>query len=656
MMWVEFDEAIGTSGLTRRGVLGAAAGLAAVSPASAAGQEASMILHNAKITTLEPGVPEATALAIADGRFLKVGSEAEVMPLRGEGTTVIDAGGRRVIPGLIDSHLHLIRGGLNYNMELRWDGVPSLADGLRMLREQAQRTPAPQWVRVVGGFTEHQFAEKRLPTIAELNEAAPDTPVFILHLYDRALLNRAALRAVGYTRDTPEPVGGSIERDAKGEPTGLLLARPNAMILYATLAKGPKLPFDWQVNSTRHFMRELNRLGVTGAIDAGGGYQNYPEDYQVIEHLMAQDQLTLRIAYNLFTQKPKEELSDFKRWSGMVRPGQGSDMYRHNGAGEMLVFSAADFEDFREPRPDLAPSMEAELEPVIRLLAENRWPFRLHATYDETISRSLDVFERVHRDAPLTGLNWFFDHAETITPRNIDRIAALGGGIAIQHRMAFQGEYFAERYGIEATAATPPIKAMLAAGLPVGGGTDATRVASYNPWVALWWLVSGRTVGGLEMYPQANRLDRETALRLWTEGSAWFSSEAGRKGRIAQGQLADFVALSDDYMTVDEPRIRSIESVLTVVGGKVVHGTGNYQGMAPPLPPAAPDWSPVGFYGGYQRADAGPANAHAMAAACGCGQACGVHGHAHGQTAAAPVRDEEAAGFWGALGCSCWAV
>ena len=237
-------------------------------------------------------------------------------------------------------------------------------------------------------------------------------------------------------------------------------------------------------------------------------------------------------------------------------------------------------------------------------------------------------------------------------PRNIDRIAALGGGIAIQHRMAFQGEYFAERYGVEATAATPPIQAMLAAGLPVGGGTDATRVASYNPWVSLWWLVSGRTVGGLEMYPPANRLDRETALRLWTEGSAWFSSEAGRKGRIAQGQLADLVVLSEDYMTVDEPRIRHIESLLTMVGGKVVHGADGYQGMAPPLPPAAPDWSPVGYYGGYQRADANPAtvHAHAMAAACACGQSCGVHGHAHGHIAAAPVREDELAGFWGVSG------
>jgi hypothetical protein len=196
-------------------------------------------------------------------------------------------------------------------------------------------------VRVVGGFTAHQFAEKRLPTIAELNAVAPDTPVFLLHLYDRALLNGAALRAVGYTRDTPEPPGGGIERDRSGNPTGLLLAQPNAAILYATLAKGPKLPLEYQLNSTRQFMRELNRLGVTGAIDAGGGFQNYPEDYAVIEQLAAQDQLTLRIAYNLFTQKPKGEKADFLNWTRTSKYQDGSDYFRHNGAGEMLVFSTA---------------------------------------------------------------------------------------------------------------------------------------------------------------------------------------------------------------------------------------------------------------------------------------------------------------------------
>jgi predicted amidohydrolase YtcJ len=221
-----------------------------------------LILHRGLVTTLDRSNPAANAVAISGGKFLAVGRDDEVMRLAGPQTEIIDLQGRRVLPGLVDNHLHIIRGGLNFNMELRWDGVRSLADAMAMLKRQVAITPPPQWVRVVGGFTEHQFAEKRLPTIEELNAVAPDTPVFILHLYDRALLNAAALRAVGYTKDTPEPPGGEITRGARGNPTGLLLAKPNAGILYATLAKGPKLPFDYQVNSTRHFMRELNRLGV----------------------------------------------------------------------------------------------------------------------------------------------------------------------------------------------------------------------------------------------------------------------------------------------------------------------------------------------------------------------------------------------------------
>src|ERR1700735_1462214 len=439
-----------------------------------------LILHRGLFTTLDRGNPTASAVAIKNGTFTAVGRDHEVMPLAGATTRIVDLQGRQVVPGLIDNHLHIIRGGLNFNMELRWDGVRSLADALNMLKRQVALTPAPQWVRVVGGFTEHQFAEKRLPTIDELNAVAPDTPVFLLHLYDRAILNGAALRAVGYTKDTPEPPAGEITRDANGNPTGLLLAKPNANILYATLAKGPKLPFEYQVNSTRHFMRELNRLGVTGAIDAGGGFQNYPEDYAVIEKLSAEGQLTIRLAYNLFTQKPKGEKEDFLNWTKTSKYKQGDDYFRHNGAGEMLVFSAADFEDFRQPRPDMAPEMEGELDGVVRVLAENRWPWRLHATYDETISRALDVFERVNEDIPLVGLNWFFDHAETISDKSIDRIAALGGGIAVQHRMAYQGEFFVGRYGREAAESTPPFARMLEKGLKVSAGTDATGVASYN--------------------------------------------------------------------------------------------------------------------------------------------------------------------------------
>src|SRR5580692_3440169 len=543
---------------------------------------ADLILHNGRFTTLDRSNPAATAVAIADGVFAAVGRERDVMPLAGPSTRIVDLKGRRALPGLIDNHLHIIRGGLNFNMELRWDGVRSLADAMAMLKRQVAITPPPQWVRVVGGFTAHQFVEKRLPTIEELNAAAPDTPVFVLHLYDRALLNAAALRAVGYTKNTPAPPAGEIVRDPSGNPTGLLLAKPNAAILYATLARGPKLPFDYQLNSTRHFMRELNRLGVTGAIDAGGGFQNYPEDYAVIQKLADEGQLTIRLAYNLFTQKPKGEKDDFLNWTKISKYKQGSDYFRHNGAGEMLVYSAADFEDFRVARPDMPAEMETELEGVVRILVQNHWPWRLHATYDETIARALDVFEKVNRDMPIAGLHWFFDHAETISDRSIDRIAALGGGIAVQHRMAYQGEYFVERYGFGAAEETPPIRRMMAGGVKISGGTDATRVASYNPWVSLAWLVTGRTVGGLQITPNRNCLDRETALRMWTENVTWFSNEEGKKGRVAVGQLADLTVPDRDYFACPGAEIADITSHLTIVGGKVVYAAGDFKQLDQP--------------------------------------------------------------------------
>ncbi len=625
-------------------------------------KKADLILYNGKIHTVDTHLPIATAVAIKEGKFIAVGDDAPIMnQYAGEGITTIDIKGKRVIPGLIDSHIHLIRGGLNYNLELRWDGVPSLADALRMLKNQVAITPAPQWVRVVGGWTEHQFAEKRMPTLEEINEIAPDTPVFIMHLYDRAFLNRAALRAVGFTKDTPAPPGGQIQKNSKGEPTGLILASPNALILYSTLAKGPKLSYEHQVNSTRHFMTELNRFGITSVIDAGGGFQNYPEDYQVITDLHEKDQLTVRIAYNLFTQRPKQEYEDFDHWTGTVKLRQGDDMYRHNGAGEMLVFSAADFEDFLQPRPELPLTMEQELEKVVRLLVEKRWPFRLHATYNESISRFLDVFEKVNRDIPFNGLVWMFDHAETIDERNIERVKALGGGIAIQSRMAFQGEYFTDRYGSTAAAYTPPVKKMLNAGVPVGAGTDATRVSSYNPWVALYWLSAGKTVGGLQLYGDGNRLDREAALELYTKGSAWFSSEQHTKGMIKAGYLADLAVLDDDFFHTADEAIKSIESVLTIVGGKIVYAKDDFATHAPPAIPVLPDWSPVitngGYYSAKHYADTGHShsNAGVTAQIHSCSGSCNVHGHDHDQARMRNIPVTNYTAFWGAFGCSCFA-
>ena len=242
-----------------------------------------------------------------------------------------------------------------------------------------------------------------------------------------------------------------------------------------------------------------------------------------------------------------------------------------------------------------------------------------------------------NRKVPFNGLRWFFDHAETITPGNLERVKALGGGIAVQDRMAFQGEYFREMYGKDAPEQSPPFKRMIEMGIPVGAGTDATRVASYNPWVSPYWRVAGRTVGGLRHYPEDNCLDRLTALRLYTVGSSRFSGEEGKKGMIVPGQLADLAVLSSDYLTVPEQEIRGIESVLTIVGGKIVYAGGDFGNLAPPLP-VSPEWSPVGRYGGYHSASPAATLTHSE---------CTCHGHRR-------VWSPKDARLWG-IGCDCFA-
>ncbi|WP_447040885.1 amidohydrolase [Streptomyces sp. DSM 118878] len=564
-------------------------------------EHADLLVRNAKVFTGDAARPEARAVAIRDGRVAALGDDHALAHLVGPATKVVDALGRRVIPGLNDSHLHVIRGGLNYVLELRWDGVRSLRHALAMLREQAGRTPKGQWIRVVGGWTAEQFAERRMPTVAELNAAAPDTPVFVLHLYQSALMNRAAVRAAGFTRDTPDPRGGQIVRGRDGEPNGVLLAAPGALILYSTLAKAPVLDEADKRTSTRHFLRELNRFGLTSAVDAAGGFQNFPDNYATVMDLAASGELSLRIAYHLFPQTAGQELADLKRWTEMVKPGDGDEWLRLNGAGENLTWAAADFENFSEPRPELAAGYEAEFESAVRLLMENGWGFRLHATYDETIRRDLAVFEKLAAEGFFPGGNrWLFDHAETVSAGSLDRIAALGGALSVQNRMSFQGTAFRDRYGAEAAAHTPPVRAMLDRGLTVAAGTDATRVSSYNPWVALHWLVTGRTVGGTALSPAGTSIDRETALGLYTRGGAELTGEQDVKGILREGFYGDLAILSDDYLTVPEAVIPDIEAVLTVVGGRIVHACAEYAGLDEAIPPVSPVWSPVAHFGGYQ--------------------------------------------------------
>lgn len=602
--------------LNRRAFLAAGTAAAAgafTGPAfGQSGASADMVLTGGKIFTGDPWQPFVQALAVKGGRILATGSNTEIAAFRGPATRVIDAGGRTVIPGLNDSHLHAVRGGRFYASELRWDGLTSLARGLDMIAEAARRTPSGQWVRVVGGFSPYQFAEKRMPTREELDRVAPNTPVFVMLLYSQGLMNKAGLDALGITPETKAPKGTRYEVGADGELTGRLLCEPYPNILYQTIAQLPPLSEADQAVSTRHWYKELNRHGLTSAIDAGGGGHLFPRDYTGSQALAAGGPMPLRVSYYLFPQRPGYELEDFKAWGEEYDVGTNSAQTPNGfvleGGGELLAFKASDYENFLADRPDFTETegWDKDLYDVVQYLVANRWPFRIHATYDQSIRAMMDVFERIHRDEIIagrpgfTGLRWAFDHAETVKPDTIKRLKRLDGSVALQGRMAYGGEYFMERYGREATLNCPPVQTLLKERVPVGLGTDGTRVASYHPWSALYWITTGRTLGGTEVLGEHQRLNRAHALSLYTSGSAYFSGEERLKGRLVPGQYADFAVLSEDYFTVPDERLRAIESVLTVTDGQPVYGADAFADMDPALPVLTPDWSPVHAFGGFQ--------------------------------------------------------
>jgi len=571
---------------------------------------ADLIVTNGKIAIMNKNNTISEAIAIKNGKVLAFGTNAEILKLKGKQTKVIDANGRTIIPGLNDSHLHLTRGGRFYNAELRWDGVTSLKTALKMLKEQAARTPKGEWVRVVGGWSPFQFEEKRFPTTQEINEATGDVPAFVLFLYSRGWMNKSGSKLLKIDENTKPPEGSSYEKGADGKLTGVLLAEPNPTILYAAIGALPPMTDQQMLNSTKQFYRELNRYGITSGIDAGGGGHAFPKDYGATKLLANQGEMPIRLSYYLFPQNKGKEFEEFQNWIETNKVGNNGEIhldhgYELEGGGEFLTWSAGDFENFLAPQPMLEdrPSWRNDIKKVIRLNVDSGWPFRIHATYGETIANLLDVIEEVNKETngKLAKERWLFDHAETITEQQLKRVKALNGGIAIQSRLAYAGEYFVERYGAAKAKYAPPLKLMMKMGIPVGAGTDGTRVASYNPWPALYWMVSGKTVGGLQLSAPDNLLTREEALFLYTKGSAWVSKEEAVKGTLEKGMFADFILLSDDYFSVPESKIKDLSAVLAVVGGNVVFGDKEFAKLSPEIEKAIPEWSPVNFYGGYQK-------------------------------------------------------
>ncbi|MBC7889082.1 MAG: amidohydrolase family protein, partial [Ferruginibacter sp.] len=374
-------------------------------------QSPDIIITNGKVITLNPENKMAEAIAISGNKIIAVGNTTDLLPLKTVTTKVIDARGKTIIPGLSDNHLHIIRGGRFFNLELRWDGVKTLKRALQMLREQAARTPKGEWVRVVGGWNEYQFIEKRLPTLKEINDATGNVPTFILYLYGKAFVNQAGLKQLSLDANSRNPPMGLIEKDIHGNPTGLLVADPGAFLLYSNLAKLPEHDGKEKIQASRNFMLELNRLGVTSVLDAGGGFQNYPTDYNAMEENAQNGNISLRIPFYLFAQKKGTENQDYTKWVSTIdldheQKNMVSNKFGVKGAGENIVSDGADYENFEKPQVILPPTMEENLKPIITLFVQKRWPFRLHATYNESITRFLNVFEEVNKEYPFNKLTW----------------------------------------------------------------------------------------------------------------------------------------------------------------------------------------------------------------------------------------------------------
>jgi len=534
-----------------------------------AAQSPDTALVNGKIITLDERSTIAEALAVRDGAIIAVGRSADIRGLAGPATRIIDLGGRTVIPGLIDSHMHAIRAALFYATEVNWIGARSIPEAMERIAAAARAARPGQWIIVAGGWTEQQFAERRRPTQTELMAAAPDHPVYIQLFYSAALMSPAGFKALNIASDADVPPRGKVERDAGGNPTGWINGdNPTITALFDRL---PLPSFDESVAGTRQFFRELNRLGLTGISDPGG-FNLTAASYLPLFRVWQDRALTVRVIFSLFAQRPGKEMEDYQNLTQMLPMGFGDDMLRFNGIGENVTWGM-----YNNDSPTEA--QKQQYYEVAKWAASRGMTLTQHWSNDASVHHLLDVFERVNRDTPIAGLRWSIAHLNDGSVANFERLRALGVGWLMQDAMYFGGDALIRTRGAEIARRTPPIKTAMNIGVHVGGGTDAHRVMSYNPFVSLQWMIDGRTVAGTPTRDADELPSREEALRLYTQGSTWFTRDDGRRGALTTGQLADLAVLTKDFASIPTDEIGSIESLLTMVGGRIVYAAAPFAAL-----------------------------------------------------------------------------
>jgi predicted amidohydrolase YtcJ len=535
-----------------------------------AAQTADTVLFNGKVLTVDRDFSVQEAIAISQGRVLATGTTADIKKLADDKARMIDLGGRTVIPGLTDGHIHGIRAALTFGTEVNWIGVPTLKEALDGIRQAAKAQAPGSWIVVAGGWTEEQFAEKRRPSPQDVTEAAPDNPVYIQHLYDWLLLSPKAMDALNIHSDADVTPGGKLELGSDAKPTGIIDANGNA--LGKIFDRLPKPSLEQQVEGSKRFFHEMNALGVTGIVD-GGGVSMYPANYQAVFKLWRDRQLTLRVAYHLCAPKPGSELADLQNLTQLLPQGFGDGMLHFNGPGEILIW--ADWTD-----GDITADGKAKLGELLRWAASKGYTIQLHWNPDRTVHDLLDVIEDISKDYPVRDLRWTVLHLYNASEDSLKRMKTLGLIWGVQDGLYFGGERLQKEAGVEAAKQMPRIATAMKFGLTVAGGTDAHRVSSYNPFVALQWYLDGTTIGGTSTRGDSEAPSRRQALEMYTRNSAFMANDDDKRGALEAGKFADLAVLSADYLTAPVKEIGKIRSLLTMVNGKAVYASAPFADLA----------------------------------------------------------------------------
>ena len=527
--------------------------------------EPDLVLVNGEILTMDDGRPRASAIAVTDDEITAVGSSRSVARLAGRHTQTINLRGRTVIPGLVDGHTHAIRGGQTFDQETYWLDARSLDEALgRVTRAASERAPG-EWVAVIGSWHPNQFTEKRPPTVADLTEAAPETPVYVQYLYDYALVNEAGIEALGLNSSQAPPVPGvTVERDANGQATGRLLGGIGPFnTLVASILPAS---FDERKDSLGHYFGALNRSGVTGLIDDSAGPA---ASYETLFALSDEGRLTLRAGFRVPAQTPGNESAFFESVMAFRAPRERGGPTPFVGMGESVVFGVNDGVRMG-PGFQATPEALAELEEVATLAATRRIPLEIHAYTDDAASQILDVFERVDAVHPIGNLRWAMAHLNTGSLETIARMKALGMAFSVQMGPYFEAPAILEANGPE-VATRSAARPALDQGLRVAGGTDATRIGDYRVWPAVEFQVTGASLGDAVVRRPDQRMTRMEALRSYTLDSAWLAFDDDDRGSLEKGKLADLAVLDAPYLQVAATRISELRSLLTLRGGEAVY-------------------------------------------------------------------------------------